>query len=89
MDQWSINLCVVDSQGHPVEWAAVAITDGPAPFPDIAALTDREGKVQITVPNPVAETDRHYRVSVSAPGHAICETNVNATRDDQHTTVRV
>ena len=39
---------VKTQSGSPISEAAVAIVDGTAPFPDIAALTDDEGKYELS-----------------------------------------
>jgi hypothetical protein len=41
---------VRDGAGHPVEQARVYFTDGPAPFPDVAALTAADGRYVLSVP---------------------------------------
>lgn len=38
--------------GKPVANARVYFTDGPVPLPEIAALTDDEGKFSLTAPAP-------------------------------------
>ena len=43
---------VVDAQGDPVHGARVFIADAPVPVPDIAALTDAEGRFMLTAPAP-------------------------------------
>jgi Carboxypeptidase regulatory-like domain len=43
---------VVDPAGHPVEGARVGLSAGPAPLPDIAALTSRDGAFSFGVPVP-------------------------------------
>lgn len=43
---------VVDDQGRPVHGARVFITAGPTAVPDIAALTDPEGRFALSAPVP-------------------------------------
>ena len=43
-DIWSLSIRVVDSGGRPIDMAAVSISSGPVPVPDIAALTDPDGQ---------------------------------------------
>ncbi|MGW1767229.1 carboxypeptidase-like regulatory domain-containing protein [Streptomyces sp. NPDC002073] len=40
---------VLDAHGDPVPGVAVAIADGPGPFPDIAALTGADGRFSLSV----------------------------------------
>ncbi|MEV0323259.1 carboxypeptidase-like regulatory domain-containing protein [Streptomyces sp. NPDC050658] len=41
---------VQDADGAPVAGAHVLFTDGPAPLPDIAAVTDTEGRFSLGAP---------------------------------------
>ncbi|MFE6161270.1 carboxypeptidase-like regulatory domain-containing protein [Streptomyces sp. NPDC056486] len=41
---------VRDASGTPVTGAHVLFTDGPQPLPDIAALTDAEGRFSLSAP---------------------------------------
>lgn len=41
---------VLDPAGEPVQGATVHLVDGPAPFPDIAALTGSDGSFSFSVP---------------------------------------
>jgi hypothetical protein len=57
---------VRDTTGAPVAFATVALTRGPVPLPDIAALTDAHGSFVLSVPQPGA-----YEITaVSAAGRA-------------------
>ncbi|MFK8846254.1 carboxypeptidase-like regulatory domain-containing protein [Streptomyces sp. Ac-502] len=48
---------VVDADGRPVPDARVYLAAGPGPFPDVAALTDDEGRFTLS-----AGTDGGYTV---------------------------
>ncbi|PSJ24249.1 hypothetical protein B7P34_34430 [Streptosporangium nondiastaticum] len=41
---------VRDAAGAPVAGARVAFADGPVPLPDVAAVTDGEGRFALTAP---------------------------------------
>jgi Carboxypeptidase regulatory-like domain len=41
---------VVDARGEPVAGARVYFIEGPVPLPDIAAVTDSEGRFTLTAP---------------------------------------
>ncbi|KUL41629.1 carboxypeptidase-like regulatory domain-containing protein [Streptomyces regalis] len=43
---------VHDASGAPVPGAHVLFTDGPGPLPDIAAVTDAEGRFSLSAPAP-------------------------------------
>jgi protocatechuate 3,4-dioxygenase beta subunit len=43
---------VVDARGEPVAGATVYFVEGPVPLPDIAAVTDAEGRFTLTAPAP-------------------------------------
>jgi Carboxypeptidase regulatory-like domain len=43
---------VRDPHGHPVEGARVYFASGPAPLPDIAALTGADGSFALSAPAP-------------------------------------
>ena len=43
---------VRDAAGRPVAVARVAFTAGPGPLPEIAALTDAEGRFVLSAPQP-------------------------------------
>ncbi len=46
---YPISGAVLDAHGDPVPGVAVAIADGPGPFPDIAALTGSDGRFSFSV----------------------------------------
>jgi hypothetical protein len=54
---------VRDAAGEPMVLARVSLTAGPAPLPDIAALTDAAGRFTITVPRP-----GRYQISAFTDG---------------------
>lgn len=63
---------VTDQSGRPVAGARVALAAGPAPVPDIAALTGDDGRFAFGVP--AAGT---YRVEAFGdPGHAATSVEV-------------
>lgn len=66
---------VRDEAGAPVEAARVYFTDAPAPTPDVAALTGRDGSFSLAAP--VAGT---YTLECSAEGFATARTTA-ASRD--------
>ncbi len=43
---------VVDTEGAVQPGVAVAFVDGPAAFPDVAAITDADGRFTLTAPTP-------------------------------------
>lgn len=46
---YPISGAVLDAHGDPVPGVAVAIADGPGPFPDVAALTGADGRFSFSV----------------------------------------
>lgn len=54
---------VVDADGAGVSGVAVAFVDGPAPFPDIAAISDGVGMFTLTAPS-----EGRWIVGVNADG---------------------
>lgn len=60
-----VNGTVLDATGQPVAGATVIFTESPVPVPDVAALTDDEGKFSLAAPAP-----GHYELLVNAAGHA-------------------
>lgn len=68
---------VVGPGGEPVEWARVFFTEAPVPMPDIAALSDAEGRVVLTAP-----TAGRYRLQVAAEGLATREVELAVTDDE-------
>lgn len=62
---------VTGPSGGPIAEAAVYFLEGPVPLPDIAQLTDGEGRFQLTAPTPGT-----YRLGVRGPGFAAAEVTV-------------
>ena len=72
---------VVDPAGRPVEGARVGLSAGPAPLPDIAALTGTDGGFSFGVPVPgsyevwvatdASRTTQEVRVDASRGGDAV------------------
>jgi hypothetical protein len=65
---------VHDAAGNPVAGASVFFTSGPTPLPDIAALTDSEGRFALSAPAPgTYQLEAHGetgsgKASVTMPG---------------------
>ena len=75
---------VRDPGGDPVKEARVYFTEGPVSFPDIAALTDDEGRFSLTAPAPGT-----YILECRAEGFAPKETAVTVPPSGQILDVRV
>ena len=75
---------VVDAGGSPIEWASAWLAAGPAPTPDIAALTDADGRFTLTAPTPGM-----YRVGCRAEGYGPVEVPVDVGAEDVDVTVRL
>ena len=73
---------VVDREGAPVEWASAWLVAGPAPFPDIAALTDADGRFTLTASAPGI-----YRVGCRAESDPPVEVPVDVGADDVEVTI--
>jgi hypothetical protein len=63
---------VLDASGMPVPNARLYFVSGPAPVPDIAALSDSDGRFSLTAP--AAGT---YTVECSADGYAAMQLSVS------------
>lgn len=63
---------VVDLQSHPVAEVAVYIVSSPVSMPDIAQLTDEQGRFTISVPVP-----GRYTVGVRSEGGGAVQTEVD------------
>jgi hypothetical protein len=68
-----INGIVLDSVGTPVAGATVHLADGPAPFPDIAALTGQDGRFSFAVP-----VKGVYTVMCRAPDDTVWQVSARA-----------
>ena len=75
---------VRDATGAPVPYATVALTAGPVPLPDIAALTDAQGVFVLSVPTPGA-----YEVTVVSPAGRTSATFDAAPHAAPHLDLRV
>ncbi len=75
---------VRDPSGHPIGEARVYFTEGPAAFPDIAAVTDDEGRFSVTAPAPGT-----YILECRAEGFAPKETAVTVPPSGQMLDVRI
>jgi hypothetical protein len=73
---------VVDAARDPVGWATVWFASGDHPTPDIAAVTDDDGRFSLTAPAPGT-----YRIGCRAEGHDVVETDVRVTTDDVEITI--
>ncbi|MET7293116.1 carboxypeptidase-like regulatory domain-containing protein [Streptomyces griseoloalbus] len=65
---------VLDTAGKPVQGATVHLVDGPAPFPDIAALTGSDGGFSFSVP-----VEGVYTVGCRAPDDTVSQVSAQAT----------
>ncbi len=81
-DLWSLNLCVVDPQGGPVEMAAVSISASSHPVADVAACTSASGRVAIDVPS-----SGRYTITIVADKGRRASVEVEAVTDDAITTI--
>jgi hypothetical protein len=61
-----------DHNGQPISEARVYFIDGPVPFPDIAFLTDSNGKFSLTTP-----AEGTYIIGCSADGFKSANLTVN------------
>lgn len=68
---------VVDAAGRPVAGATVYAARSPVPLPDIAALTDRDGRFTLAAPQP-----GRYEIACrsEALGNATAEVSVPGAR---------
>ncbi len=60
----TISGTVVDAAGRPVAQARVYSVTAPGPMPDIAALTDREGRFTLAAPLP-----GRYEIGCTSDAH--------------------
>ncbi len=77
---------VLDSAGNPLAEARVFFTEGPRPLPDIAALTDEQGRFQLSAQGPGRYTlaitaDRPDGVTTQTVQVAVDEGRVRRTLD--------
>jgi len=69
---------VRSADGQPVAGARVFFASGPGPFPDIAALTDGQGRFALSAPSPGT-----YEIECAASGFATTRTTTTALKDGQ------
>lgn len=69
---------VYDPAGNPVAGARVYFTDSPFAMPDIAALTDGEGKFSLSVP-----ADGTYGLECNAEGFSTKSTAVSVAGEQK------
>ena len=74
---------VVDADGRPVAGARVFLADAPVSVPDIAALTDADGRFALTAPAPGS-----YTVA-AASDVASASARVTLPGEDEHVTLRL
>jgi protocatechuate 3,4-dioxygenase beta subunit len=67
---------VTDPLGHPVAGAAVYVVSSPVRMPDIAQLTDDEGRFVLSAPVPGP-----YRLGIRSDSHGVLELDANVTGD--------
>jgi protocatechuate 3,4-dioxygenase beta subunit len=67
---------VTDREGHGVAGARVALSEAPTPVPDIAAITDSEGRFTLSVPGP-----GDYAVRAFADDHPPANLKVSVDQD--------
>jgi hypothetical protein len=75
---------VIDANSTPVEWASVWFAAGTQATPDIAALTDAEGRFTLTAPGPGT-----YRIGCRAEGYEPVEVAVDIGTEDIEITITV
>jgi hypothetical protein len=69
---------VRSANGQPVAGARVFFTSGPGSFPDIAALTDDQGRFALSAPSPGT-----YEIECAASGFATTRATATALKDRQ------
>ena len=71
---------VRDARGGPVEGARVYFASGPAPLPDIAALTGADGAFTLSAPAPGS-----YEVECAAEGESTQRATVEVSQAEDAT----
>ena len=79
-----VRAVVEDTDGRPIANARVSIADGPAPTPDIAALTDHQGRVTLSLP-----CAGEYRLVCAADSYGTEHHVVVATEPSNAVTIRL
>ena len=64
--------------------AAVMFAEAPQPTPDVAALTDEQGRFVLSSVGP-----GHYRITVNAAGFPLVQTEFDLSSENVSLTVRV
>jgi protocatechuate 3,4-dioxygenase beta subunit len=67
---------VTDSDGQSVAGARVLLSQSPVPVPDVAAVTDSEGRFALSAPTP-----GQYAVAAFADGHAPADLKLDIDGD--------
>ncbi|MFG1997850.1 carboxypeptidase-like regulatory domain-containing protein [Spirillospora sp. NPDC048911] len=75
---------VRDRAGHPAPGARVFFTAGPGSFPDVAAVTDGDGRFVLTAPSP-----GDYTVQSQADDGQAARTTVTVRADDTQVELRL
>jgi Carboxypeptidase regulatory-like domain len=69
---------VTGPNGATVAEASVYFVDGPVPLPDVAQLTDEEGRFRLAAPVPGT-----YRIGVRAPGFEVKDVTVEVQAEGE------
>ena len=80
----TISGTVVDAGGRPVAQARVYAVKAPGPMPDIAALTDRQGRFTITAPLPGG-----YEIGCTSDAHGSATAAVRVDDGPAHVEIRL
>ena len=68
---------VTNERDDPIEWASVVFVEAPVDVPDIAAVTDEQGKFTVSAPAP-----GRYRLRCQAAGHQPATLTVEVSDQD-------
>lgn len=71
----TISGTVLELNGKPIEDVRVYFVTGPLPLPEIAALTDKDGKFTLTAP-----AEGEYEIGFSADGYKSVTVSTTVTR---------
>ena len=80
----TISGTVVDAAGRAVAQARVYTVKAPGPIPDVAALTDAEGRFTIAAPLPGA-----YEIGCTSDAHGSATVAVRVEGDPVHMRIRL
>ena len=75
---------VLNGGGSPVPGARIFLASAPVPTPDIAILSDSEGRFSLTAPAPGV-----YRIQCAADGFAAASAEVRVAGADVKTKIRL